>query len=185
MRRLFIALSLLLTLGSSAQTMSQVFKQMPANIVPYLSENNRLDMIDFIDSKMKAEVRNLYEGKSEMLRMSDDYARLALSEGSLMEMRLLDVSQPVDSTKKILCVVRTYGAVFKDSQVEFYSSKWRKLNTKQYVTLPDWMFTASLDEHEPTLTLASSSLLDKPASEEQKEVNKKLTTFKWEDGLFK
>jgi len=185
MRRLFIALSLLLTLGSSAQTMSQVFKQMPANIVPYLSENNRLDMIDFIDSKMKAEVRNLYEGKSEMLRMSDDYARLALSEGSLMEMRLLDVSQPVDSTKKILCVVRTYGAVFKDSQVEFYSSKWRKLNTKQYVTLPDWMFTASLDEHEPTLTLASSSLLDKPASEEQKEVNKKLIALKWENGLFK
>ena len=102
-----------------------------------------------------------------------------------MEMRLLDVSQPVDSMKKILCVVRTYGAVFKDSQVEFYSSKWRKLNTKQYVTLPDWMFTASLDEHEPTLTLTSSSLLDRTTSEEQKEINKKLTIFKWEDCKFK
>ena len=185
MRRLFIALSLLLTLGSSAQTMSQVFKQMPANIVPYLSENNRLDMIDFIDSKMKAEVRNLYEGKSEMLRMSDDYARLALSEGSLMEMRLLDVGQPVDSTMKILCLVRTYGAEFKDSKVEFYSLKWRKLNANQYVTLPDWMFTASLDEHEPTLTLTSSSLLHRTTSEEQKEINKKLTMFKWANCKFK
>jgi len=142
-------------------------------------------MIDFIDSKMKAEVRNLYEGKSEMLRMSDDYARLALSEGSLMEMRLLDVGQPVDSTMKILCLVRTYGAEFKDSKVEFYSLKWRKLNANQYVTLPDWMFTASLDEHEPTLTLTSSSLLDRTTSEEQKEINKKLTMLKWGDCKFK
>lgn len=185
MRRLFIAISLLLTLGSSAQTMSQVFKQMPADIIPYLSENNRLDMIDFIDSKMKAEVRNLYEGKSEMLKLTDDYARLVLNEGSQMEMRLLDVSQPVDSMTKILCVIRTYGAEYKDSQVEFYSSRWRKLNTQQYVTLPDWLFTASLDEHEPALTLTSSSLLDRPASAEQKEKEKKLTILKWRNGLFK
>ena len=38
--------------------MREVFQRMPAMMLPYLTENNKLDFIDFIDSGMKAEVRN-------------------------------------------------------------------------------------------------------------------------------
>ena len=61
-----------MALGSSAQTpMSQVLKQMPDSLVPYLSENNKLDMIDFLDSKMKAEVHNLLDGKTELITLTE------------------------------------------------------------------------------------------------------------------
>ena len=38
--------------------MRDVFNHMPDSLMPYLSHNNRLDFIDFIDSNMKSEVRN-------------------------------------------------------------------------------------------------------------------------------
>ena len=43
----------------------EVFQRMPATMLPYLTENNKLDFIDFIDSGMKAEIRNELGGKSE------------------------------------------------------------------------------------------------------------------------
>lgn len=38
--------------AAQRQDMRDVFKHMPDSVLGYLSENNRLDMIDFIDSKM-------------------------------------------------------------------------------------------------------------------------------------
>ena len=53
--------------------MRDVFKQMPDSLIPYLSSNNRLDFIDFIDSKMDAEVANSLGGKSRMQKLTDKY----------------------------------------------------------------------------------------------------------------
>ena len=81
MRKILLGTALFLTLGASAQvTMRQVFKDMPQTMIPYMTGNNRLDMIDFIDSNMKAEVRNEMDGKSEMKIMTDDYAFMTLNE---------------------------------------------------------------------------------------------------------
>ena len=53
-------------------TIRDIFKQMPDSLMPYLSQNNRLDFIDFLDSHMKAEVRNTLGGTSEMTALADD-----------------------------------------------------------------------------------------------------------------
>ena len=44
------------TSQASAQDLMirDVFKQMPDSLMPYLSQNNRLDFIDFLDANMKA-----------------------------------------------------------------------------------------------------------------------------------
>ena len=186
MKVLLIAISLLLTLGSSAQTkMSQVFRQMPDSVVPYLSENNRLDLIDFADSNMKAEVHNLLEGRSELKKITDDYALLSLNEATRIEMRLLEVSEPVDSSASILCVVTTYGIELCDSKVVFYSAKWRKLDAAQRAVLPLQPFTAALDEQQPVLTVTPLSDLDTEMLNEQKEVEKVSTILKWNGKMFK
>ena len=56
-----------------------VFKQMPVSVMPYLSENNRLDFIDFIDSDMKAIVRNRLGGSSEMISLTDSTLSIRMS----------------------------------------------------------------------------------------------------------
>ena len=56
MKRYLIAALCALAVGQvSAQDlkMRDVFKQIPDSLVPYLSQNNRLDFIDFLDSNMR------------------------------------------------------------------------------------------------------------------------------------
>lgn len=185
MRKILLGTALFLTLGASAQvTMRQVFKDMPQTMIPYMTGNNRLDMIDFIDSNMKAEVRNEMDGKSEMKILTDDYAFLTLNEASTLEIRLLDVNEEVDSTRQVVCVVRTFGSDIRESTVDFYSVRWRKLETAAYVQLPFVHFLAKLDERDRTLTLKSLNDFERPASEEQKVMDEVQKTFKWNGEVF-
>ena len=186
MRVTLIIASLFIALGSSAQIkMSQVLKQMPDAIVPYLSETNKLDLLDFMDSNMKAEVRNQLEGKTELTILTDDYASLTLNEATQMDMRLLTVSEPVDSASQIICLVNTYGSDARDSQIDFYSLKWRKLDATNYIQSPAQMFTAQLDSQQAQLMLTISNFIDRPANEEQEEVKKTSFTLNWDGVRFK
>ena len=186
MRVTLIIVSLFIALGSSAQTkMSQVLKLMPDTIVPYLSETNKLDLLDFMDSNMKAEVRNQLEGKTELMLLTDDYASLTLNEATQMDMRLLTVSEPVDSASQIICLVNTYGSDARDSQIDFYSLKWRKLDATKYIQSPAQMFTAQLDSQQAQLMLTISNFIDRPANEEQEEVKKTSFTLNWDGARFK
>ena len=119
--------SSLFTSEVAAQTMQEVFKAMPDSVIPYLSQNNRLDMIDFMESDMEAQVTNQLGGKSRMTVLNKQYLCIQLNEASRCEMRLLPVSTPVDSLQKIVCVVRTYGVEGQESEVSFYSCAWRPL----------------------------------------------------------
>ena len=179
-RGLMAGLFLCLTLTVMSQTtMRDVFKQMPDSIVPYLTENNRLDFIDFIDSNMKAEVTNAFGGKSEMQKLTDDYLSLHLNAAASIEMRLLDVKEPVDSASRIVCLVSTLGSDVRESKVAFFSLKWKPLPTERYVQLPAEMFVAKLSDQEPTLTVTRVYKLDVPANEEQKMLPETSTILKW------
>lgn len=182
MRNFFIALALLLgfTMATKAQvTMREMLKTMPDTLVPFLPENACLDFIDFIDSSMKAEVSNRLEGKSELLKLTDTYATLSLTQASSLDMRLLDCEEMVDSTHQILCLVRTYGTDIRESTLEFYSSAWRKLPIADRVILPADMHYLVLGEQESTLTIVPECRLDAPANEEQKELAKASRILKW------
>lgn len=185
MRKIFISLFMFVCFGVSAQevTMRDVFKQMPDSLIPYLSSNNRLDFIDFIDSKMDAEVANSLGGKSRMQKLTDKYVSLALNEAASLEMMLLPVSEPVDSTSQIICMIRTYGKDIRESTVDFYSMKWRLLKTSDYLTPATDMFVATLNEETSTMTLTPEVKLDTPANEEQKELVKTSITLKWNNGF--
>lgn len=190
MRSIFLPLLLAATLVAVAQTtIRDVFKQMPDSIVPYLDANNRLDFIDFIDSGMKAEVNNALGGKSVLQKLTDDFLDLSLNEAATLQMRLLDIAEPIDSANQVICMVRTYGSDIRESTVQFYSIKWRLLPTADYLTMPEsdglTMFIATFGEQEPTLTLQSECRLDAPANEEQKEIGKKQITLKWKGRFVK
>ncbi len=58
------AIAVLLMSPLSAQTAKQLFRAMPDSILPLLTTNNRADCTDFMDSKMKAEVVNVFKEKT-------------------------------------------------------------------------------------------------------------------------
>ncbi|MBQ9655098.1 MAG: DUF3256 family protein [Prevotella sp.] len=183
-RNFFLFLSLLLAMSLSAQvTVRDVFKTMPHAMIPYLEENSKLDFIDFIDSGMKAEVTNALSGKSIMQRCTDKYLALTLNEASQLTMRLLPVSEPVDSASQVICLVRTYGTDIRESVVSFYSVNWRQLPASRYVSMPDGVWVASLGDSDDELTLTSDNRLNPPANKEQKVIEGKQIILKWNDGF--
>ncbi len=178
--------AMMAALSVSAQTtMRDVLRQMPDTLLPYLTENNRLDMIDFMDSGMRAEVSNIFDGKSELTRLTDNYARLWLNQAVTVEMQLFDVTEPVDSATQIVCMVTTYGTDIRESTVEFYSLQWKSLTDGRWLA-PDYMFRASLGDEQPTLTITPECRLeDAPANKEQEEITKPSTILKWDGKSFK
>ena len=106
MKRYLIAALCALAVGQvSAQDlkMRDVFKQIPDSLVPYLSQNNRLDFIDFLDSNMLQ-----------------------------VDMLLLKLDQPVDSIQQVVVFSQAFltDSVYRDSKVLFYTPDW-KLLTKE------------------------------------------------------
>ena len=180
MRKITLLLLAMICLDSFAQTtMRDVLKEMPDSVVPYLSENNLLDMIDFSDTNMDAVITNSLGGRSQMNKLTDDFVSIRLSESSDLAMCLLNVDTPVDSALQIVCVVTTYGTDIRESTIGFYSLKWKPLPISDYIELPEDMVVATLSDQDAQLTFCSENRLDARANEEQKEIPKRLTTFNW------
>ena len=117
-----------------AQNMKSVFIAMPDSITPLLSQVNKEDCVDFLDSNMKAEVTNRFGGKTEMKVLTDDYVLMQTTPGSTLEMKLL----PVNDSTKVVCMVKTVCASACDSEIRFYASDWSKeLSMDDFLQRPD------------------------------------------------
>lgn len=112
-----------------AQEAKTCFKNMPDSICPLLSAVNRADFIDFLESKMKAEVTNSFGGKSEMTELSPDYIRVQMTPQSTWQMKLL----PVNDSTKVICTVSTVCAPACDSHINFYTTDWKELPAASYL----------------------------------------------------
>ncbi|MBQ9215355.1 MAG: DUF3256 family protein [Prevotella sp.] len=132
MRKYLLGLFLIMLIGQgSAQDLkiSDVFREMPDSLMPYLTENNRLDFIDFLDSKMKAEVKNKLGGTSEMVALADDSLSIRMSESLLCDMFLLSLEEPIDTITHVVAVVETFlvDSVYGQSTVSYYTPDWKRL----------------------------------------------------------
>lgn len=112
-----------------AQQAKTFFVSMPDTILPLLTEINRADCIDFLESNMRAQVTNRLDGKSEMTKLTDDYIAMNFSPQSRWQMKLLALN---DSTQ-IICAVTTVCAPACDSHIRFYTTKWESLPTDNYI----------------------------------------------------
>mgnify|MGYP002623927606 CR=1 FL=1 len=124
---LALAACLLPPSASRAQTLREAFTAMPDSLLPTLTKNNRLDMLDFMDAKMKAAVTNKLDGETLMTHLSDDSLAMRMSDALTVEMRLLQA----DSTA-VVCVKRTYTTAGGERQTllnSYDAQTWRELTT--------------------------------------------------------
>ena len=130
MRRWLLAIMVAMMIGqASAEDLiiRDVFKQMPDSLMPYLSQNNRLDFIDFIDSNMKAEVSNMTGGTSEMTALTGDSLSIRMSEALRVDMMLLNLDEPVDSIRQVIVFVETFLAdsIYGESVCKTFTVDWK------------------------------------------------------------
>lgn len=128
---LLVALTLPTNLSAESKTtVGEVFATMPDSLIPYLSTNNKLDLIDFSKAGMKSEVKNSFDGTTELLKLTDNYLKLQLNSQTTVEMRLKKAdSLLADSADCVLYVVKTYRATdASHSEVRKFTSKWMPLH---------------------------------------------------------
>ena len=132
-RKLFVALFILSCIQTSAQALKirDVFKQMPDSLMPYLSQNNRLDFIDFLDSNMRAEVKNQLGGTSEMTALTDDALTIKMNESLRVDMLLME-SASTDSISHTIVMIETFmtDSIHGQSTVKYFSPNWIPLVEK-------------------------------------------------------
>lgn len=104
-----------------------VFKAMPDSLLPYLTTNNRLDLIDFVDANMKSEITNLMEGKTQMTALTDDSLSLQLNELVVLDLCL----EPVD-TGTVVCLRKTYTISDQQKQTteERFTLDWQSISKR-------------------------------------------------------
>ena len=133
MRKIILIISMIFAfVALQAQDAKVFFSNVPEVVLPLLSSVNRADFVDFLESNMKAEVKNKFGGTSEMTDLTPDYIRIQMTSRSTWEMKTLSVN---DSTKIICTVFTTCGPVC-DSEVRFYTSDWNEVPSSSYLTPP-------------------------------------------------
>ena len=181
----------MLASSAFAQTkMSEALKSMPDSLMPYLTHNNRLDCIDFCEANMKAEVRNAFDGKSELVQLTTNYALFRMNDASVVELCLLNAdSNHVDSSdagnQQVICMIHTCGTDLRESVISFFTTSWQQLSTSQFLPEACNECVAQYDPEQMVLTLETNNYLSRPAMEEQKEEKKVQTKFKWMQCKFK
>lgn len=133
MKKILLAVVLVLTsFVLRAQEAKAIFGRIPASVLPLLSPVNRADFIDFLESNMKAVVKNKFDGTSEMTDLTKNYIRIVLNSSSTWEMKVL----PVNDSTKVVCVVSTVCGPVCDSSIDFYTADWKKISASDYLELP-------------------------------------------------
>lgn len=209
-----LTLSLLLAIISlcsmQAQQAKNYFINMPDSISPLLTSVNRADCIDFLESKMKAEVTNRFGGKSEMAELTPDYIRIQMTPQSSWQMKLLALT---DSTR-LICTVATACAPACDSDIHFYTTDWKELPADAYLSAlpvmndfiaaaPDTadiydyqaarrqadmlLMKADLSAKDATLTFTFTTpdYMEKEAAEKLKPFLRRPVIYEWKEGGFK
>ncbi len=119
------------TLGN-AQNMKSIFINMPDSIEPLLTKVNKEDCVDFLDSGMKAVVKNRFDRSAELKVLTSDYLQMQLSDVSTLELKLL----PLKDSVRIICMVKTVCASACDSDVRFFDTKWNELDASDFLKYP-------------------------------------------------
>lgn len=129
---LFILIAIVCcVLQSAAQDMRSLFLNAPDEIFPLLTRSNRADCIDYVDAGMEARVTNRLDGTSHLNKLTDDYFYMQVSSSSWCEAKLLPLG---DDT--LICMIKGVEAEAADSRLQFYDSKWNRLDADTFFREP-------------------------------------------------
>jgi len=146
--------------------MRDILPQVPDSILPLLTKNDRLDMIDYFENNMKAVAKNRFEESCELKTLTPNYMVLQTSKHSSIELLLIN-----DST---LCLVRTYEGPTSDSYAAIYNTQWQLIQQLEKPSVENFL-QAETDE-ESRMLLHALPLISATISAENKTITWQLQT---------
>lgn len=119
-RLLFFAVFSLFVIKAEAQTVTDMFIDMPDSIIPYIDSKQRKELVELkqMEPDSTATIGNNL-GKIKLTRLSDSILTLQLSECNTIELGKLEDNKFV--------FIKTYGAPLQESLCCIIDNKWRKI----------------------------------------------------------
>lgn len=113
---------ILFSTTAGAKSMRELWMTIPDSLMPYIDQNHRTEMVEFLGMNLRGDVDNLFGGKSEMDTITANYASLTLNEAVEVQLKKLPVG--ADS---IVCMLRTVKGPAQESELLFFSQDWKPL----------------------------------------------------------
>jgi hypothetical protein len=123
-KKAILIISLFVFHTMQAQTVKDIFISLPESILPDLSSNARLDLIDLYEAGREAHLLNSFEDSVSIEKLTQDYLLLKSGKNSFQ----LIVLQMINESK-LYCIIHTVCAPLCDSRMEFYSVSGNKLDS--------------------------------------------------------
>ena len=104
-------------LGISAQSLREVWIEMPDSILPYLSKSQRTELADYVEMKAEPAVLSTFGDSVRIERMTNNYLLLKANEATRLEIKLLD--------NNTLALVQTWMAPAAESKLSLFNLQWQ------------------------------------------------------------
>ena len=144
---LLTALSLFIT-QAKAQTVTDMFIDMPDSIIPYINYNQRKEIIELkkMEPDSVATIGNGF-GKIKLSKLSDSMLTLQLSEYNTIELGKLEDNKFV--------FIKTYGAPLQESKCYIIDNTWNTNSVVDFSTIDFTNKTDSISEQDQKEMLKS------------------------------
>ncbi len=145
----------------NAQNAADLWISMPADMTPYLTLNQKKEMIECYNMGVDSRVDNKLSGKTTVDTLVADYGRFILSSAYSVEI----IRLPYIDNDTILCKIDTYNAPAKKSRISFYDLHWQELPAGDkfpsmelagFISRPD---TMNVTEYEELCSLLSPEMI--------------------------
>ena len=100
LRTMALFASILCTLPMTGQNIDSVFVYTPAEILPLLDRDARLDLVDYANAGMEGQAENCMGGTTRLLQKNDTLISLQLTPASQWELRIRFTPE---GTKRYVC----------------------------------------------------------------------------------
>ncbi|MDD2511770.1 MAG: DUF3256 family protein [Proteiniphilum sp.] len=204
MKNLLIYILCTLSVTASGQSINDLFRSMPSELLPGVSEGNKTMLL--VDTGNTSVPYAL--GKIRKIRHSNDFLQIRTSAAGDTQLKMLPLMQ--DSL--IICLIQTVCADGCDSHLSFFTTQWQQLdpnrflpdlsakfsfnsfpknseNDKYAVSLPDFYPISARFSTESTDLMLKLHYSERMTGEEREKIKPFLESdsilLKWENGFFR
>lgn len=150
LNKIVVIFLLLLVVNSMyAQKIDRLFVNMPDEIIPTLTKNMRLELIEYFKVNKVDTIKDLFQNDAYMLRYDsvNQSVDLKITPNATLSVKLFATKAKLDTISYVVGVIQTVCGPVCSSQINFYDKNWNKikLNFVQ-PSASDWLTDKSAEK---------------------------------------